>query len=64
MKEFKLKNPQEIGNMFYNQGFEDIKPFEEIIDYIDKLHKNLLSYQSFIEFMEYTVKNHNKNVSL
>lgn len=60
----KLKSPQEIKELIETSGITDLGKMKDIVNYIDKLQKQLLDYQSFMDTIVYMAENRNVNASL
>ena len=62
MNEFILKSPTELKEMLNESGINDLTKMKDIFNYIDNLQKQLLNYQLFLDFIEFTSISTNANV--
>jgi len=59
-----LLNPIELSKMLKRNGMKNFKSSEELINYIDNLHKALLGYQGFINTLKHSIETHDVNITM
>ncbi len=64
MKEFKLKKPSEMVELFNGSGIKDLSVIKPAIDYIDKLQQKLLDYQLLIDCIRHDLESKDVKIKL